>query len=150
MKNELGMKPMRLKRVRRYPMDPRLNTGDTVKFQHSSTPIHKKTDPFYLSKTWRSFREAILTDEMFCRYCWVFHKKLTHKKLKYFTIDHFKPRRLWTNLSLTNSNGVPSCKRCHDKKRALETQCRNKLEWMAKVYPVYKESEHKPEHYHYG
>lgn len=75
----------------------------------------KESDPFYHSTAWRSMRRIVLTEEPLCYYC-----HMTGYVRPAHLVDHFRPRRLFPELSFVRINLRPSCNRCHNKKRVWE------------------------------
>lgn len=81
-----------------------------------STPqSEKKTDPFYHSPSWRKVRIFHIKLKPLCEYCDLFG-------IKHFGnfCDHEKPRRLFPELELVDSNLKTSCQVAHDIKRNCE------------------------------
>lgn len=75
----------------------------------------KQTDPFYLSKEWRSARHAHLVENPLCFYC-----QLTHIITVATLVDHFKPKRLFPELALVREFFRSSCDHHHNLKRVFE------------------------------
>jgi 5-methylcytosine-specific restriction endonuclease McrA len=77
----------------------------------------KKTDDFYFTREWRDLRFSVLSEDPLCYYC----KLINHVRAA--TIgDHFRPRRVFPELSLHKANIKPSCDPCHNIKRKWESK----------------------------
>jgi 5-methylcytosine-specific restriction protein A len=77
----------------------------------------KKTDDFYFTREWRSLRKLTLTEEPICYYC-----QLKNIITAATIGDHYKPRRIFPELSLHRPNIRPSCDPCHNIKRNWESR----------------------------
>lgn len=74
----------------------------------------KKTDPFYLSESWRNLRGFVLRrDRWRCVLCGAkVHAKGASR------VDHIKPRRERPDLSLDPANLRTLCTRCDNQRHA--------------------------------
>jgi 5-methylcytosine-specific restriction endonuclease McrA len=81
----------------------------------SETQSEKKTDPFYHSPLWRKLRAVVLAEDPLCYYC------LLSGLRRLATIgDHFRPRKIYPELSLDKTNIKGSCDNHHNTKRQFE------------------------------
>lgn len=71
----------------------------------------KKVDPFYLSAEWRKTRKRVLRRDVMCVEC---SERLSSH------CDHIKPRRLFPELSLDESNLRGLCESCHNTRSARQ------------------------------
>lgn len=78
--------------------------------QYTKTP-----DPFYHSKEWKSARRSHLMQNPLC-----FYSQLNGVIDAATLVDHFRPRRLFPELSLDPSNFRSSNDEMHNKKRVWE------------------------------
>lgn len=85
----------------------------------------KKTDPFYLSKSWRVLRKEKINETPYCEYCEI----ITQAKV----VDHVLPRSLFPELELKKQNLRSCCDKCHNKKRGIERHCKNRQDALTKL-----------------
>lgn len=85
--------------------------------QKAPTQSEKAKDKFYDSSVWRKTRLFHYTQNPICFYCELSGRK--HIPLVAY-IDHFRPRRLYPELSLDGSNLRTSCSETHNIKRNWE------------------------------
>ena len=75
----------------------------------------KVHDSFYTSAPWRKLRAYVLTINPLCWYC-----NLSGNKTPAVIGDHYRPKRLYPDLSLEEQNIRPCCDTCHQIKRGWE------------------------------
>lgn len=88
----------------------------------------KQRDTFYDSPVWRSERKEQLTHHPLCFYC-----QLKGIVTAANTNDHFKPKRIYPELSLDRNNYRSSCKPCHDSKRQWESTIATREQFEANI-----------------
>jgi 5-methylcytosine-specific restriction endonuclease McrA len=79
--------------------------------------LTKKTDDFYFTREWRSLRFSVLSEDPTCYYC-----KLKGIVTPATIGDHYRPKRVFPELSLHKTNIKPSCDPCHNIKRNWESK----------------------------
>lgn len=88
----------------------------------------KTTDEFYASMEWRNLRRIILTEDPLCYYC-----SLSRIVTAATILDHFKPRRIFPELSLVRANLKPCCDPHHNLKRVWERTIATKEQFEKEI-----------------
>jgi 5-methylcytosine-specific restriction endonuclease McrA len=84
-------------------------------------------DPFYKKAVWVNKRKRILAENPICVYC------LPLKTTPATVLDHLRPRRIWPELELDDTNLIPCCEPCHRRKSGFESNYYSKELWTKKM-----------------
>ena len=90
--------------------------------------LSKKTDEFYFTRAWRDLRFSVLSEEPLCYYC----QLKGHIRAANIG-DHYRPRRIFPELSLVQSNIKPACSTCHDIKRQWESKIATREQFESQI-----------------
>jgi 5-methylcytosine-specific restriction endonuclease McrA len=74
-----------------------------------------KKDPFYMSRPWKELRLSVLAEDPLCYYC-----KMSGVTRLGNIADHFRPKKLFPELSLTRENIKGCCDYHHYIKTVFE------------------------------
>lgn len=88
----------------------------------------KEPDKFYHSSVWRSLRHMHLSVNPVC-----FYSKLKGIIAAANTVDHYRPRRVFPELSTDPENLRSSTKEMHDKKRQWESTIATREQFEAQI-----------------
>ena len=83
----------------------------------------KKRDPFYGSAIWRELRKRLKKERPWCEYC-IDEGVLNPPKME--VADHVRPKNLFPEMATLYDNLKPSCSKHHNRKRAIEKQCKTR------------------------
>ena len=97
----------------------------------------KKTDEFYFTREWRDLRFSVLSEDPLCHYC-----KLKNRVTAATIGDHYRPRRVFPELSLFRPNIQPACPHCHDIKRVWERGIATREQFEAQIDSFIKSITH--------
>jgi len=86
---------------------------------------------FYQSHAWKQAKRIAFARDNHCKYC---RRTLGVGK----TLDHFRPLRFWPEMAVNQKNLYPSCRSCHSRKSARESQVHTAREWERIVLPKYR------------
>ena len=109
---------------------PTVNKISRPWIKPSESQSEKKTDPFYHSPPWRKLRAYHLSLNPMCWYCLLFGRRHI-PPVSY--VDHFRPRKLYPELSLDQENLRTACEWAHNFKRAWERLITTKEQFESKI-----------------